>query len=258
MGDTLQGKVALVTGGSRGIGRAICVHLAREGAAVGVNYRQGAREADTVVGEITAAGGRAVAVQADVRDSDQVARMSSRVVSDLGPVDILVNNAGVFARGDLADFDFSQMDPMRRTNVDGVVFCTRAVVDGMKERRSGRIINITSIAAEGTAMPGTTFYAATKAAVVMLTKRFAMELGPFGITVNAVAPGYIMTDMAHAATTPEEFEALKQRIAEKAMVRRVGQPEDIAGAVAFLVSPHSSFITSQVLTVDGGRMDYLS
>jgi NAD(P)-dependent dehydrogenase (short-subunit alcohol dehydrogenase family) len=150
------------------------------------------------------------------------------------------------------------MEPLRRTNVDGVVHVTRAVAPGMKRKRYGRIVNLTSIAAHGTCFVGTTFYAATKAAVSVLTRRFALDLGPYGITVNAVAPGFIVTEMATAGRSPEEFEALLREIAAKAMVRRVGRPEDIAHAVAFLVSPESGFLTGQVLTVDGGRMDYIA
>jgi 3-oxoacyl-[acyl-carrier protein] reductase len=253
----LKGKVALVTGGSRGIGRAISIRLAREGAAVAINYRQGSREAETVRDEILSISGQAITVQADISDSEQVARMSALVRDSLGAPDILINNAGLMRRGDLGDFDFSQMDMMRRTNVDGLVHCTRAVVDGMKQRGSGRIINLTSIAAHGTAMAGTTFYAATKAAVSTLTRRFAMELGPFGITVNAIAPGFIMTDMVRSGVDAEQLRQITASIAAKAMVRRVGEPEDIANAAAFLASPKASFITAQVLTVDGGRMDYI-
>jgi 3-oxoacyl-[acyl-carrier protein] reductase len=131
---------------------------------------------------------------------------------------------------------------------------TRAVVDGMKARRFGRIVNLASVAALGTAMAGTTFYAATKAAVVVLTRRFALELGPHGITVNAIAPGFVLTDMAAAGRTEADFAA----IAARAMVRRIGQPDDIAHAVEFLVSPEAGFVTAQVLTVDGGRMDYIA
>ena len=255
---SLKGKVALVTGGSRGIGRAICIRLARDGASVAINYRQSATEAEAALKEITAAAGRAIAIQADVSDARAVANMNVKVTEAFGPVDILVNNAGVLRRGDLTDFDFSQMDAMRRTNVDGLVHCSRAVVDGMKQHGFGRIINLTSVAAHGTALSGTTFYAATKAAVCTLTRRFALELGPFGITVNAIAPGFIMTDMTQVGRTPEQVKEMVAGMAAKAMVRRVGKVEDIANAVAFLVSPDASFITAQVLTVDGGRMDYIA
>jgi NAD(P)-dependent dehydrogenase (short-subunit alcohol dehydrogenase family) len=250
-------KTALVTGASRGIGRAIAIRLASDGFAVAVNYRVRAAEADRVVEEITVAGGRAMSVKADVQNRDEVARMAAAVREKLGDPEVLINNAGLVIRGDLADFDFSQMNAMRGTNVDGLVHVTRAAVDRMKERRYGRIINLTSIAAHGTALPGTTFYAATKAAVSTLTRRFAMDLGPHGITVNAIAPGFILTDLVTEGRTPEEVEQVCAGMAAKAMVRRVGKPEDIANAASFLASENAAFITAQILTVDGGRMDYI-
>ncbi|HVP46813.1 MAG TPA: SDR family oxidoreductase [Bryobacteraceae bacterium] len=254
---TIQGKTALITGASRGIGRAIAWRLARDGAAAGINYRERARDAESLAADIRNAGGRALAVCADVGDAHAVRAMIERLEAELGAIEILVNNAGVFRGGDLADFDYSQMEGMRRTNVDGLVNVTRAVTPGMRARGFGRIVNLTSIAAQGTAMAGTTFYAATKAAVAVLTRRFAMEFGPHGITVNAVAPGFIATDMPAQERTSAEFASLSEQFAAKAMVRRVGTPDDIAHAVAFLVSPQSGFITGQVLTVDGGRMDYI-
>jgi 3-oxoacyl-[acyl-carrier protein] reductase len=254
----LEGRTALVTGASRGIGRAIALRLAREQAVVVVNYHRHATEAEHVVALIHQQAGRALAVQADVGDTAQVRAMAERITSEVGPIDILVNNAGVMATGDLADFDYTQMEAMRRTNVDGVVHVTRAVADGMKLRGFGRIVNLSSVAAHGTALSGTTFYAATKAAVIALTRRFAFELGPHGITVNAVAPGFIPTDMATGGRGPAEVQATIDTMAVRAMVGRTGLPEDIANAVAFLASPESGFITAQTLTVDGGRMDYIA
>ncbi len=253
----LSGQVAVVTGASRGLGRAIARRLASQGAAVCVNYRSSAADAETLIGEIRRAGGQAIAVRADIGDPAQVQHMIERVTRELGTVSVLINNAGVVFRATLETFDPAGMESMRRTNVDGLIHVTRAVISGMKERRYGRIVNLTSIAAHGTSMAGTSFYAATKAAVSVLTRRFAMELGPHGITVNAVAPGFILTDLVKEGRTSEEYEMLVKQIAERSMLGRVGDPADIAHAVAFLVSPESGFITAQVITVDGGRMDYI-
>jgi 3-oxoacyl-[acyl-carrier protein] reductase len=255
---SLSGQTALVTGASRGLGKATARRLAREGAAVGINYIAQAGAAEALAGEIRADGGRAIAVRADIGDPAQVREMVDRVTRELGPVSVLVNNAGIVYRATLEEFDPAGMAHMRRTNVDGLIHVTRAVIGGMKERRYGRIINLTSIAGHGTTLPGSSFYAATKAAVSVLTKRFAMELGPHGITVNAVAPGFILTDMVREQRTEEDYQKLLDSIRERSMVRRVGDPEDIAHAIAFLALPESSFITAQVLTVDGGRMDYIS
>jgi NAD(P)-dependent dehydrogenase (short-subunit alcohol dehydrogenase family) len=245
-------RVALVTGSSRGIGRAIALRLARGGAAVAVNCRERRDEADEVVAAITHAGGRAVAIAADVGNAVECTRLVHAAREALGPIDILVNNAGVLRTGDLADFDFAQMDGMRNVNVDGLVHVTRAVVGDMQVRRWGRIINIASVAGIGVSTLGTTFYSATKAAVLSLTRRFALVLGVDGITVNAIAPGFIATEMA--AQSGADFDA----IAARAMLRRVGTPDDIAGAAAFLASEEAAFITAQVLTVDGGRTDYIA
>src|SRR6266540_3478553 len=204
---SLEGKTALVTGASRGLGRATALRLAQQGAAVGVNYSRSAREAETLAEEIRKSGGRALPLCADVSVRLQVSSMVERLEGEFGPVDILINNAGVMERGDLADFDYPLMEGMYRVNVDGLVNATRAVTESMKQRRFGRIVNLTSIAAHGTAMAGTTFYAATKAAVSLLTRRFAMELGPHEITVNAVAPGFIMTELVAQGRTPEQLQA---------------------------------------------------
>ncbi len=254
---SLNGHTALVTGASRGLGRAIALRLAREGASVCVNYVARGDLAEDVANEIRAAGGHAISVRADVGDPAHDAEMIQRVTRELGPISILVNNAGLVYRATLETFDPAGMERMRRTNVDGLIHVTKGVVTGMKERRYGRIVNLTSIAGHGTSLARSTFYAATKAAVSVLTKRFAMELGGHGITVNAVAPGFILTDMVQDQRSPQEYEKLIERMRSNSMVGRVGEPDDIANAVAFLAAPESSFLTAQVLTVDGGRMDYI-
>lgn len=250
-------QVAVVTGGGRGIGRAAVRRLVREGAAVCVNYAQRADAADLLVSEIRGAGGRAIAVQADVADDAAVEAMIDQVEAQLGAVTILVNNAGFSHQATLETYDRDKLERMRQVNADGVIHTTRAVMAGMRRRRYGRIVNVTSIAATGTALPGNAFYAATKAEVEILTRRFTMELGAHGITVNAVAPGFIRTEMARKDRSDEEWTAITKRIGALAMTGRVGEPDDIANAIAFLAAPESGWITAQVLTVDGGRMDYI-
>jgi len=190
-------------------------------------------------------------------DYDAVARMVTRAEAELGPISILVDNAGASAPATLESYDPAAMARMRQVNVDGVIHTIRAVATGMKDRAYGRIANITSNAAIGTALPGTTFYAATKAEVLILTRRFAMELGRNGITVNAVAPGWIVTEMARAGWSQQEFEARFRHMSDRTMVGRAGRPDEVANAVAFLAAPDSGFVTAQVLTIDGGRMDYI-
>jgi len=250
-------QVALVTGGARGIGRATARLLAQRGTAVCVNYAVHADAAEELVAEIMAAEGRAIAAAADVGEVAAVEAMVARAEKELGPVTILVNNAGVSWRGTLDTYDPEQAARMRRVNVEGLINTTRTVTKGMRERRYGRIVNVSSIAAIGTALPGNAFYAATKAEVAILTKRFAMELGPHNITVNAVAPGFVRTDMTQSGRGAGDWQGTEERFAAKAMMGRIGEPEDIANAVAFLASPESGWITAQLLTVDGGRMDYI-
>jgi 3-oxoacyl-[acyl-carrier protein] reductase len=222
-----------------------------------VNYAAHADAAEKLVTEITAAGGRAIAVVANVAEANGVEAMVARTENELGPVTILVNNAGVSWRGTLDTYDPEQVARMRRINVEGVIHATRAVMTGMRGRRYGRIVNVSSIAAIGTALPGNAFYAATKAEVAILTRRFAMELGPHNITVNAVAPGFVRTDMTQGGRGAGDWQGTEERFAAKAMMGRIGEPEDIANAIAFLGSPDSGWITAQMLTVDGGRMDYI-
>jgi len=249
-------QVAVVTGGARGLGRATAWLLARRGAAVCVNYAAHGDAAEALIAEIAAAGGRAIAV-ADVAEVAAVEAMVGRTETELGPVTILVNNAGVAWQGTLDTYDREQVARMRQVNVEGMIHTTRAVMGGMQARRYGRIVNMSSVAAIGTALPGNAFYAATKAEVVILTRRFAMELGPHDITVNAVAPGFVRTDMTQRGRGAVDWQGTEERLAARAMMGRIGEPEDIANAVVFLVSPESGWITAQLLTVDGGRMDYI-
>ena len=250
----LAGKAALVTGASRGIGRATAEALAREGAAVAINYARNRGAALEVVAAIERAGGRAIAVAADVASSSDVEAMTRAAIEAFGAVDILVNNAGILSQGSVLTLDEAALDRMFAVNVKGIAHCIRAAAPGMIERSWGRIVNLSSLAALGTAVAGTTPYAATKAAVLSLTKRCALELGPHGITVNAVCPGFIRTDMLSGAADPERIAAVEK----KTMLGRIGTPEDVAGAIVFLASDEASFITAQALTVDGGRMDFLT
>jgi len=250
-------QVALVTGGARGIGRATTRLLAKRGAAVCVNYAAHAEAAEKLVAEIAADGGRAIAAAGDVAQAAALDAMVARTEKELGPVTILVNNAGIAWQGTLDTYDRAQVARMREVNVEGVINATRAVMGGMRARRYGRIVNVSSIAAIGTSLPGNAFYAATKAEVAMLTRRFALELGPDNITVNVVAPGFVRTDMTQRGRGAQDWEGTEARLASRAMMGRIGEPDDIANAIVFLASPESGWITAQMLTVDGGRMDYI-
>ena len=255
----LEGHVALVTGGSRGIGRATCIRLAEIGASVAVNYHQNEKAAGEVVRQIEAEGGRALALQADVSDRAGVEAMVGRAREDLGAVDILVNNAGIMRPGRLLDYREDDFDLMWHTNVKGVLYCAAAVAPGMIDLGWGRVINLSSNAGVGTALPGTTFYAATKAAVLSLTRRLAFELGPHGITVNAVLPGFTRTEMTTANLSPEGIAGVTDAFNQRSVLGRgVGEPEEIAHVVEFLASERSGFMTGQLVLADGGRTDYLS
>lgn len=255
----VEGLSAIVTGSSRGIGRATALALAREGAKVVVNYRQKGSEAEEVVDMIKGAGGEAFSFQADVADRSAVQKMVGEAVKRFGGADILVNNAGISrGGGPLLELKEEDLDALVNTNVKGILYCCQSVAPHMIKKRYGKIINIASIAGIGTALTGTTLYAATKAAVIILTKRFALELGPHRINVNSIAPGHILTEMTLEGRSPAEVREQSRYFEEHTMLRREGEPEDIAKAVLFLASDDASFVTGQILAVDGGRTDFLT
>jgi 3-oxoacyl-[acyl-carrier protein] reductase len=233
----LSGRAALVTGGSRGIGRAIALALAECGAAVAVNFRSRAEEADAVVERIRSAGGRAVAVRADVSSAVEVAALAEGVERDLGPVDILVNNAGVA----LADAGEESFDCTIATNLKSAYLCTEAVLPGMRARRWGRIVNISSVAARGAGAVGVA-YNASKAGLEGLTRGYASRVAKDGVTVNAIAPGPTDTDMG----APLKAAGAGSRIP----LGRMGEAEDVAQATVLVIA--NGFITGQTIAVNGG------
>jgi len=243
---SLSGRVALVTGGSRGIGRAIVERLASRGAAVAFTYQSREDAARDVVASLDARGHHVTALRADVSDEAQVQAAVADVVQRVGPVDILVNNAGIARDGYFMMMDRTRWDAVMRTNLDGAFLCTRAVVRGMLMRRWGRVINLTSPSAVA-GLPGQANYAASKAGLIGLTRALARELSPKGVLVNAVMPGLIDTEMT--AAIPET-----QRAAHLANVPvgRLGTPDEVAEVAAFLASDAAAYMTGQVIGVDGG------
>ena len=254
MSGRLDGKVALVTGASRGIGRATAQLLAREGAAVIVNFAERREAAETVVEHIRRSGGQAIAAQANVADPRQVLAMVEQGLRQFSRIDVLVNNAGIFRSGTVQNLTEASIDEAIAVNVKGMIHCIQAVIPEMIRRGYGKIINLSSTAGMGSTAPNTTPYAVSKAAIIGLTKRVALDLRSHGINVNAICPGFIRTDMIGSALPAEVIEAIVNRT----LLSRLGEPDDVAAAVLFLASDEASYITAQVLTVDGGRTDLLS
>ncbi|WP_016949399.1 3-oxoacyl-[acyl-carrier-protein] reductase [Anabaena sp. PCC 7108] len=242
----LQNQVAIVTGASRGIGRAIALQLASQNAKVVVNYANSSSAAESLVAEITAVGGEAIALQADVSQAEQVDALVNTTIDKFNRVDILVNNAGITRDTLLLRMKLEDWQSVIDLNLTGVFLCTKAVSKIMLKQRSGRIINIASVAGQ-MGNPGQANYSAAKAGVIGFTKTVAKELASRGITVNAVAPGFITTDM----TSDIKAEGILQYIP----LGRFGQPEEIAGMVRFLAAdPAAAYITGQVFNVDGGMV----
>ena len=242
----LEGKTALVTGASRGIGRAIALQLAAEGAKVAINFAGNTAKAEEVKTAIESQGGEALLVQADVASAEAVDEMVKKVVDAWGKIDILVNNAGITRDGLLMRMKDADFDDVISTNLKGVYNCTKAVSKLMIKQRSGRIVNMASIVGI-TGNAGQTNYAAAKAGIIGFSKSAAKEFAARGITVNVVAPGFIETDMTAVLS-----DNLKEAMLKDIPLGRIGKPEDIAQAVNFLVSDEAAYITGQVLRVDGG------
>lgn len=245
----LTGKSALVTGGSRGIGRAICQMLGRAGAKVCVNFRVESPSAHLVVEEIEREGGEAFALGADVARRDDAEMLVSETVSRFGSLDILVNNAGIWKGSPIEEMSDGEWAEMLEVNLTGTFHCIREAVPAMKEAGYGRIVNIASTAGQrGEAFHA--HYAATKGAVISLTKSLAVELAPHGITVNCVAPGWTVTDMTTESLAGTEA----AKILEAIPLGRAARPEEIAGAVLYLASDLASFVTGEILNVNGGSV----
>jgi len=245
---SLKDKVALVTGGSRGIGRSIATTLAAAGATVVVNYKGNQAAADEVVRAIEAAEGVALAVQADISKPDEVERLFKGVLERYGKIDILVNNAGITRDTLLLRMKEDDFDAVIDTNLRGVYLCTKAALRPMTKARSGRIINITSVVGlMGNA--GQSNYAAAKAGIIGFTKAAAREMASRNITVNAVAPGYVETELTGVLS-----DQIRTAILENIPLGRMGTPQDVANVVCFLASDAAAYITGQTLTVDGGMV----
>jgi len=244
----LSNQIILITGASRGIGRATAIMAAKAGAKVIVNYRSNISEAEKVVGRIKQEGGEALALRADVSVQSEVDAMIAKVISTYRRIDVLVNNAGIWTYGAIDRMDAETWRETMAANLDSIFYCCRAVVPHMKAQRRGRMINVSSTAGQrGEAFHS--HYAATKGAVISFTKSLAPELASYNILVNCVAPGWVETDMSRGALVEEN-----EKITGVIPLRRAGTPEEIAGPILFLASELANFITGEILNVNGGSV----
>lgn len=245
----LKGKTAIITGSGRGIGRAIALAMAAQGANIVVNDVN-MESAGEVVAEIEAMGRQAIAVKADVTAEDQVKAMVEVCIKQFGKLDILVNNAGIIQTAPVAEIDSKDWDRVMEVNLKGVFLCCKAALAPMKAQHGGKIVNIASVAGKrGGGLLGNSCYSASKGGVIAFTKSLARESGPFGINVNAITPAFTDTEMTRSIT-PEK----KEFIIKMLPLGRVGKPDDIAGAVCFLSSTMSDYMTGEIMDVDGGLM----
>ena len=245
----LEQKVAIITGGARGMGREIALTLAREGADIAVADML---DMDGTAQEVTRLGRKVITVKTDITQKNQVQNLIDRTIETFFKVDILVNNAGINRRTLILEMAEEEWDRILAVNLKGTFLCTQAAARHMVERKCGRIINIASVNGVNNISARSSHYSASKAGIIQFTKVCALELGPHGINVNAIAPGTTRTDMNFVQRTPEEVEQAREQYKNKVALRRVGDPQDIANLVLFLASEDSSFITGQVIVADGG------
>jgi len=245
-------KIVLVTGGTRGIGKAISERFFEKGAKVIIFYNSSETEAKKMSEK------GIFAMKCDVSKREEVSACFKRIEQEFSKIDILVNNAGIMHLSPFENFDEGKFDEMINVNVKGVIYVTLESLNLLKKSNNPCIINIASNAGIGTALEGTTYYAITKAAVIILTKRLAFELGKYGIRVNAVAPGWVETDLTTKGRKEEEIEKIKEALRNRTSLRMTGKPEDIAGIVLFLASEEARYITGQIIVADGGRIDNLT